>query len=65
MNAFHWNTGKPSIFCPPEDANTKQYDKRLAAKGLTRADVQKRKATRVNREASLAAFVPKSNRSPR
>jgi hypothetical protein len=42
-----------------------RYEQKLASQGRTRADVQKKGALRVNAEASLAAFVPKSVTAPR
>jgi len=45
--------------------NLKRYDQKLAEQGRTRADVQKKAATRVNPEASLAAFIPNSKTAPR
>jgi hypothetical protein len=45
--------------------NLARYDQKLKAQGRTRADVQKKAATRVNPEASLAAFVPNSKTAPR
>jgi len=41
------------------------YTKKLALRGLTRADVKRNLAERQNAENSLAAFVPKSIRAPR
>jgi hypothetical protein len=45
--------------------NLARHDQKLKAQGRTRADVQKKAATRINREASLAAFIPNSKTAPR
>jgi hypothetical protein len=76
----HWNDGTPrstgNAFCPakpsgvdPKEkqrlARVKEYDAKLKRLGKTRKQVAKGKALRINPEASLAAFVPKSVMAPR
>lgn len=45
--------------------NYDRYTQKLLNRGTSREEIQRRKAERVNPEASLAAFVPKSTRAPR
>lgn len=54
----------------PEQAKKKAkakkiYQQKLARRGLTQADMQKKSATRKNPPALLGSFVPKSVRAPR
>ena len=41
------------------------YTRRLAKQGRTRKDVQIKRVTRVNAEACVTSFIPKSVRAPR